>query len=467
MTHFGKPFACVINPNDNKNESKKTNNNKHIVDVVNHFLLVTTNCANNVGNQTKKQLSRSLSCPYLFSRPMKGHYYYHHYQITRQHKQLEKIDLDHVSHRRQTSVQQPFLRPSQSPIPKVNSDTNGNAINLTSLKKIVAGTNNLCGDTTNSQNKLNHPQSQQQQGQQVNMQNADLHASLKHDTSDNNVIPMNKQEEPPVLIQKQHNKSMDVRTRSPVRPHKQTLPHYPHGYEKLYLLPSGSDASNPPGHYRHRVGTKLGANHLLPPQPTITITGAPFQTNSTTQYLDQRICIRLPNDASNLPLLTNNHVHHENVPNMSRFPSNYTSNMIPSSQQVISNPLLQTTEQSNQLASTTVSSGSVIGGSGPDSFFTSQMTAFKIWLQTADERRPPATQLPILLQILLSQSHRIRAMQLLSEFLDLGPWAVAHCLTVGIFPYIVRLFHSPVPEVKPHLVFIWGKIIASAQVSHN
>lgn len=56
-------------------------------------------------------------------------------------------------------------------------------------------------------------------------------------------------------------------------------------------------------------------------------------------------------------------------------------------------------------------------------------------------------------------------MQLLSEFLDLGPWAVAHCLTVGIFPYIVRLFHSPVSEVKPYLVFIWGKIIASAQVS--
>ncbi|XP_018646818.1 hypothetical protein Smp_159000 [Schistosoma mansoni] len=104
------------------------------------------------------------------------------------------------------------------------------------------------------------------------------------------------------------------------------------------------------------------------------------------------------------------------------------------------------------------------GGSfGPSSFFTSQMTAFKIWLQTADERRPVATQLPILLQILLSQSHRIRAMQLLSEFLDLGPWAVAHCLTVGIFPYIVRLFHSPVSEVKPYLVFIWGKIIASAQ----
>ena len=36
---------------------------------------------------------------------------------------------------------------------------------------------------------------------------------------------------------------------------------------------------------------------------------------------------------------------------------------------------------------------------------------------------------------------------------------------VGNLPYIVRLFQSGVPEVKPYLVFIWGKIIASAQVS--
>ncbi|VDL99851.1 unnamed protein product [Schistocephalus solidus] len=98
----------------------------------------------------------------------------------------------------------------------------------------------------------------------------------------------------------------------------------------------------------------------------------------------------------------------------------------------------------------------------PASFFTSQMTAFKAWLSVASGQRQTATQLPILLQVLLSQGHRIRALQLLSEFLDLGPWAVSHCLTVGILPYIVRLFHSNVPEVKPHLVFIWGKIIASA-----
>lgn len=46
-----------------------------------------------------------------------------------------------------------------------------------------------------------------------------------------------------------------------------------------------------------------------------------------------------------------------------------------------------------------VYAGSVIGGSGLASFFTSQMSAFKVWLQTTDEKRPPAMQLPILLQV--------------------------------------------------------------------
>ncbi|VDM31876.1 unnamed protein product [Hydatigera taeniaeformis] len=109
----------------------------------------------------------------------------------------------------------------------------------------------------------------------------------------------------------------------------------------------------------------------------------------------------------------------------------------------------------------------------PASFFTSQMTAFQAWLHqaasnnTAYSQRQSAIQLPILLQVLLSQTHRIRALQLLSEFLDLGSWAVSHCITVGILPYIVRLFHSNVLEVKPHLVFIWGKIISSAQIDFS
>jgi hypothetical protein len=40
-------------------------------------------------------------------------------------------------------------------------------------------------------------------------------------------------------------------------------------------------------------------------------------------------------------------------------------------------------------------------------------------------------QLPIVLQVLLSQSHRLRALVLLGRFLDMGPWAVDLALSVG------------------------------------
>ncbi|KAL7989558.1 hypothetical protein Chor_012224 [Crotalus horridus] len=41
------------------------------------------------------------------------------------------------------------------------------------------------------------------------------------------------------------------------------------------------------------------------------------------------------------------------------------------------------------------------------------------------ENRNPPEQLPIVLQVLLSQVHRLRALDLLGRFLDLGPWAVS------------------------------------------
>lgn len=43
------------------------------------------------------------------------------------------------------------------------------------------------------------------------------------------------------------------------------------------------------------------------------------------------------------------------------------------------------------------------------------------------------------LQFLLSQAHRLQALELLGRFLDLGPWAVHSALTVGIFPYVLKL----------------------------
>lgn len=131
---------------------------------------------------------------------------------------------------------------------------------------------------------------------------------------------------------------------------------------------------------------------------------------------------------------------------------------------------------SNGSASNGVSNGSVGSNhpsvSGPSSalalsnyqhstFFEQQLTAFEIWLkyQGASTKDPP-DQLPIVLQVLLSQVHRLRALILLSKFLDLGPWAVYLLLSIGIFPYVLKLLQSPAQELKPVLIFIWARIMA-------
>ncbi|CAH1793910.1 unnamed protein product [Owenia fusiformis] len=93
-------------------------------------------------------------------------------------------------------------------------------------------------------------------------------------------------------------------------------------------------------------------------------------------------------------------------------------------------------------------------------FFAEQLTAFQVWLSYGAESRHPPEQLPIVLQVLLSQVHRLRALDLLGRFLDLGPWAVSLALSVGIFPYVLKLLQSSARELRPLLVFIWAKILA-------
>ncbi|CAH1154387.1 unnamed protein product [Phaedon cochleariae] len=93
-------------------------------------------------------------------------------------------------------------------------------------------------------------------------------------------------------------------------------------------------------------------------------------------------------------------------------------------------------------------------------FFEEQLTAFQVWLDLGSEERNPPEQLPIVLQVLLSQVHRMRALELLGKFLDLGPWAVNLALSVGIFPYVLKLLQSYAKELRPLLVFIWAKILA-------
>ncbi|GMM28178.1 ubiquitin-binding TORC1 subunit [Martiniozyma asiatica (nom. inval.)] len=93
-------------------------------------------------------------------------------------------------------------------------------------------------------------------------------------------------------------------------------------------------------------------------------------------------------------------------------------------------------------------------------FFQQHLTAFDVWLQYGASKKQAPQQLPIVLQVLLSQAHRLRALQLLSKFLDLGPWAVYLALSIGMCPYIQKLLQSPSPELKPILTFIWARIMS-------
>ncbi|AQK56955.1 Regulatory-associated protein of TOR 1 [Zea mays] len=96
----------------------------------------------------------------------------------------------------------------------------------------------------------------------------------------------------------------------------------------------------------------------------------------------------------------------------------------------------------------------------PSPFFTEQLTAFEVWLDHGSEDKKPPEQLPIVLQVLLSQSHRFRALVLLGRFLDMGPWAVDLALSVGIFPYVLKLLPTNTIELRQILVFIWTKILS-------
>ena len=118
-------------------------------------------------------------------------------------------------------------------------------------------------------------------------------------------------------------------------------------------------------------------------------------------------------------------------------------------------------------------------------FFAEQLTAFELWLEWASSkprdklviRCPPSAvggtplpflrggqrvedaerasyeldppqELPIVLQVLLSPAHRVRTLVLLRRFFDLGPSAVNLALSVGIFPYVLKLLQSPIDEYK-------------------
>ncbi|ETN73215.1 hypothetical protein NECAME_18455, partial [Necator americanus] len=82
---------------------------------------------------------------------------------------------------------------------------------------------------------------------------------------------------------------------------------------------------------------------------------------------------------------------------------------------------------------------------------------YSVWLEYGVNKQSSPEQLPIVLQVLLSQAHRQRALELLARFLDLGQWAVGYSLSVGIFPYVLKLLQSTSRELRSWLAFIWAK----------
>ena len=80
-----------------------------------------------------------------------------------------------------------------------------------------------------------------------------------------------------------------------------------------------------------------------------------------------------------------------------------------------------------------------------------------MWLRSASHQpdtRAALAYLPILLQVLLSLHHRIRALELLDRFLSLGPWAVKMAVSVNIVQYAYKLLGSPV-HVRCIILFLF------------
>ncbi len=101
-------------------------------------------------------------------------------------------------------------------------------------------------------------------------------------------------------------------------------------------------------------------------------------------------------------------------------------------------------------------------------FFADQLAAFETWLQQADSGRAPPPQLPIILQVMLSQSLRVRALVLISRFLDLGGWAIQQANNIDMHAYMLALLYPTVEVENRHLlVFVWAKVIAADPTAHT
>lgn len=102
-------------------------------------------------------------------------------------------------------------------------------------------------------------------------------------------------------------------------------------------------------------------------------------------------------------------------------------------------------------------------------FFDEQLTSLEVWLDYAELYKKqfkagapmkPPEQLPVILQGIIGATKdvRIRSLELLRRFVNLGPQATNHALCLAIIAYIIKLLGTP--ECKSTLVRIWASILS-------
>jgi hypothetical protein len=95
-----------------------------------------------------------------------------------------------------------------------------------------------------------------------------------------------------------------------------------------------------------------------------------------------------------------------------------------------------------------------------EDFFGDHLEAFERYLtvtKSHQEHSADYPYLPIVLQMLLSQQHRVRALETLVSFMDIH--GARSALDVGIYPYLLKLLHSSEMEAREALSHVWLRLL--------
>ena len=96
-------------------------------------------------------------------------------------------------------------------------------------------------------------------------------------------------------------------------------------------------------------------------------------------------------------------------------------------------------------------------------FFSDCVSGFKQWLSLSACSSPTLhapSELPVLLQLILTKDFRMEAMHLLANFVSIGPEAVNLALLMGLNQYLVKLLEADVAELRVPLICTWACVLS-------